>query len=206
MTFCLPQQDDRDQNGAVFRASSGGRQDIARFVASSDRPNGSGRTRSRISYSLPPERPQEASAEPPRTYDEFRAAVSRRNRPLKGQLATAAAFLLTHPYDVAFDTVRDLASRAGVSPSTFVRLAQDLGLPSFSRLRRLFEQHLLSNASASAASTGSNRLSHVVQMAEQTLQRIDLVVSGAAITEAVQVLAPADTIFLVGLRAHPGRS
>ena len=198
----IPQGGDKDHAGTGSRSPVEDRHAIFRSVASSDRPTASGRTRSRTS-GLPLDRSHPAPDGPLATYDDFREAVSRRRQPLKPQLAKAATFLLDHPDDVAFDTLRTLASRAGVSPSTFVRLAQSLGLPSFSNLRKLFEQRLVSNASASVLSIGRDRLSHVIETAEQELREIDVSVSGAAITKAAQVLAPADTIFLVGLKAMP---
>ena len=57
---------------------------------------------------------------------------------LPGQLKTAAKRLLDHPDDVALLSMRELAKRADVTPSTMTRLAQRLGFDGFEQLRQVY--------------------------------------------------------------------
>ena len=51
------------------------------------------------------------------------------------QLQKAAAFVLDHPDDVGFSSVRDLAAAAGVKPNTMVRMARAVGFDGFEDFR-----------------------------------------------------------------------
>ncbi len=63
------------------------------------------------------------------------------------QLQKAAAFVLDHPDDVGFSSVRDLARAAGVKPNTMVRMARAAGFDGFEDFRDPFRSELKSRAS-----------------------------------------------------------
>ncbi|MDP6573348.1 MAG: MurR/RpiR family transcriptional regulator [Rhodospirillales bacterium] len=61
---------------------------------------------------------------------------------LSPQLQRAARHVLDRPDDVALMSMRGLAARAGVHPSTMVRLARAFDFTSYNQLREPFQQHL----------------------------------------------------------------
>ncbi|MCZ4354247.1 MurR/RpiR family transcriptional regulator [Roseovarius aestuarii] len=61
---------------------------------------------------------------------------------LPRQVALAARYVVDHPDDVPLISMRDLATRAGVSPATMLRLAQTLGFDSWGDFRALHVDHL----------------------------------------------------------------
>ncbi|MCV6547927.1 MAG: MurR/RpiR family transcriptional regulator [Cohaesibacter sp.] len=56
------------------------------------------------------------------------------------QMKIAASYVLEHPGDVAFQSVRQLAKAADVHPSTIVRLAQTAGFATFEPFRKVFQK------------------------------------------------------------------
>jgi DNA-binding MurR/RpiR family transcriptional regulator len=56
---------------------------------------------------------------------------------LPPQLQQAARWVLDHPADVALLTTREQARRSGLTPATFTRLAQRLGLDGFDAVRAI---------------------------------------------------------------------
>lgn len=70
---------------------------------------------------------------------------------LSAELRKAARFLVDHPDDVALASMRVLAARSGVTPTTFVRLARRLGFDDWAALRRPFENRLRAGGTPFAA-------------------------------------------------------
>jgi DNA-binding MurR/RpiR family transcriptional regulator len=66
------------------------------------------------------------------------ARLTERFEELPTQLRLAARWVLDHPADVALLTTREQARRTGLSPATFTRLAQSLGLPGYDALRAAY--------------------------------------------------------------------
>lgn len=62
------------------------------------------------------------------------------------QLRKAAAYVLDHPEDVGFSSVRDLATAAEVKPNTMVRMARATGFDGFEDFRSPFRSELKSRA------------------------------------------------------------
>lgn len=75
-------------------------------------------------------------------YDSLQAHVVEQLPELSAELRKAARFLVDHPDDVALVSMRMLASRSDVTPTTFVRLARRLGFDDWAALRRPFENRL----------------------------------------------------------------
>jgi DNA-binding MurR/RpiR family transcriptional regulator len=57
---------------------------------------------------------------------------------LPKQLQITARFIIDHPHEVGVQTMRRLASEAGVHPNSFVRLARHLGFDGYDALRERF--------------------------------------------------------------------
>ncbi|MEH6627993.1 MAG: MurR/RpiR family transcriptional regulator [Motiliproteus sp.] len=61
---------------------------------------------------------------------------------LSPQLKKAAGYLLESPVDFALQPIRKTAERAGVAPSTLMRLAKILGFDRYDELRQVFQRAL----------------------------------------------------------------
>lgn len=79
---------------------------------------------------------------PPSSVPELKEAFRLRARDLKGGRLEVAKFALSHPYEVAFASAREVASRAGVSTSTVMRLINDLGFEKYAAFQQLFREEL----------------------------------------------------------------
>ncbi|WP_273142680.1 MurR/RpiR family transcriptional regulator [Halomonas sp.] len=129
---------------------------------------------------------------------------------LSPQLKLAAGYVLEHPVEVAFQSIRKSASAARVTASSLVRLAKRLGFDSYEQFREVFQ---------SAVQAGpvelSGRASQLRNMASQTDDQIFLDVGDAAfdnigrlftadnqvrVREAARLLLGADRIPVVGFR------
>lgn len=58
------------------------------------------------------------------------------------QLRKAAAYVLDHPDEIGFSSVRELAAAAAVKPNTLVRMAQAVGCDGFEDFREAFRNRL----------------------------------------------------------------
>ena len=118
------------------------------------------------------------------------------------RLKQAAAYLLANPDEVAFEPVATIARHAMLSPSALVRLAQSIGFHGFSQLQEVFQRRLLPGGGAAAPVPpfGNDRLHGFAFAAEQSLRRLDAEISRTMLERAVELLAPAHTIFIVGQR------
>lgn len=70
---------------------------------------------------------------------------------LSSELRKAARFLVDHPNEVPLVSMRVLASRSGVTPTTFVRLARRLGFGDWAALRKPFASRLRAGNATFAA-------------------------------------------------------
>ncbi|MGI9296021.1 MAG: MurR/RpiR family transcriptional regulator, partial [Pseudomonadales bacterium] len=61
---------------------------------------------------------------------------------LPPQLQAAARYLLENPEDVGLNSMRTVASEAGVKPATISRLTKVLGFSGYDQLREPFRQRL----------------------------------------------------------------
>ncbi len=118
-----------------------------------------------------------------------------------------ADFILNHVEEAAFLSAHELADRVGTSSSTVVRFARSLGYdgyPAFlvdlqSLLKWRVTPSVKLRTTLSSLSEGENLLCESlradIQALEETLQSIDI----EAFEKAVDVLAEADCIYLIGL-------
>lgn len=65
------------------------------------------------------------------------------------QLRKAAAYVLDHPADVGFASVRELADAAAVKPNTLVRMARAIGFEGYDEFRQPFRRELRSQTTFS---------------------------------------------------------
>lgn len=131
---------------------------------------------------------------------------------LPRRLRQTAAFALEHPDEMALGTAASVAERAGVQASTLVRFAQTLGFAGFSDLQSVFRTHLRNrwpnyserlktlHETALDKSDPMRLLNGFAESAAQSIARMRATVTREEFDRAVDILAPAETIYLAGQR------
>jgi len=129
---------------------------------------------------------------------------------LSPQLKLAAGYVLEHPLDIAFQSIRKSATAAQVTPSTLVRLAKRLGFESYDLFREVFQ-----SAVQSGPVELSGKASQLRSLASQTDDQVFLDVGDAAfdnigrlftadnqgrVREAAQMILAARKVAVVGFR------
>lgn len=107
--------------------------------------------------------------------DEINQQLAEAYPDLSPQLKLAAVYVLEHPLDIAFQSIRKSAAAAAVTPSTLVRLAKRLNFDSYELFREVFQ---------SAVQAGpvelSGRASKLRNLASHTDDQVFLDVGDAA--------------------------
>lgn len=149
---------------------------------------------------------------PPKDFQGLRARISGRASELPKRLTQVAAYALEHPDEIAFGTVSSIAGEAQVQPSTLVRFSQAMGYRGFSELQDVFRsrlrgrildyderiarlrQHALASSKPNAAFHG------FCDASEKSIAALREKLDPAGLDRAVELLAGAQTIYLIGLR------
>jgi DNA-binding MurR/RpiR family transcriptional regulator len=148
---------------------------------------------------------------PPRDLPSLRAMIVDRQERLPKRLLQAGQFALAHPQDMAFGTIAEVAQSASVQPSTLVRFAQALGYAGFSDLQAVFRAHArdrwpdyrerLDGLRSDPLESGpSGLLAGFARASMTSIGRLQDTLDPAALQQAVEVLAQADTLYLLGAR------
>jgi DNA-binding MurR/RpiR family transcriptional regulator len=150
--------------------------------------------------------------EVPRDFASLKSRIVEKAAALPRRLNQVASYAIEHPDEIAFGTVASIATAAQVQPSTLVRFAQSLGYHGFSDLQDVFRSRLrerilnyderiehlrLHDEKASKASVIFGGFSDAAQ---KSLADLKEKLDPEKLEEAVEGLAKADTIYLVGLR------
>lgn len=151
----------------------------------------------------------------PGTVEDLRAEIVLRYESLSKRLKQIARYILDEPNDIALETLAVIAARCDVQPSTIVRFAKTFGFEGASQMQRLFRDGLLStnaalgyservrqlNETTSAASAKpADLLAEFVEGNILALQNLLQTVSRAEIRAAVDMIAKAKTVHVVGYR------
>lgn len=147
----------------------------------------------------------------PRDFPALRALIAARAPTLPRRLTQVATFALDNPDDIAFGTAASVAQRSGVQPSTLVRFSQALGYQGFSDLQDVFrarlrdrvpsyEERLKQLREHGGASKSGLLLQGFADAAERSVADLRLKLDPETLDTAVEILAKAETIYLVGLR------
>ncbi len=150
----------------------------------------------------------------PATVDEFRDRLLAVSDTLPKRLRQCADYLAMNTDKIAVSTVAALAQDAGVQPSAFMRFCQLMGFSGFSELQKIFRQdytqrwpNYSARLDALRAETGGNPhdlLVEFVDTGRASLESLTTTVDPGALQNAVDILAAAPTIHLIGLkRAFP---
>ncbi|EJC70301.1 MurR/RpiR family transcriptional regulator [Rhizobium sp. 1AS11] len=147
----------------------------------------------------------------PRDFESLRSTIIERKASMPKRLAQVAAFALGNPDEIAFGTTASIAAASDVQPSTLVRLAHHLGYGGFSDLQSIFrerlrdrtlsyEERLVTLEQSSGDDEDANLLSGFIAAANQSVNRLAATVQSDTFTKAVNILADAETIYLIAKR------
>lgn len=153
-----------------------------------------------------------AAAQLPQDFEALRALTMARREGLPKRLVQVAEYALTHPDEIAFGTTTEIAAKAQVQPSTLVRFAKSLGYAGFSDLQEVFRSRLKDRWPNYQERLAALRQSHdprsgsgalldgFVGAAAASLQRLHKTTDPHTIDQAADVLARAETIYIIGQR------
>ncbi|MGO7421057.1 MurR/RpiR family transcriptional regulator [Rhizobium ruizarguesonis] len=147
----------------------------------------------------------------PRDFESLRSTIIERKANMPKRLAQVAAFALGNHDEIAFGTTASIAAASDVQPSTLVRLAHHLGYGGFSDLQSIFrerlrdrtlsyEERLVTLEQSNGDDEDANLLSGFIAAANQSVNRLAATVQSDTFTKAVNILANAETIYLIAKR------
>ena len=149
---------------------------------------------------------------PPRDFAALKALIAERAQALPKRLTQIASFALENPDEIAFGTVSSSAEQAQVQPSTLVRFSQALGYQGFSDMQEIFRSRLrdrilnyderLQQLREHARETSKpNVIFHgFCEASAKSIAALQEKLDPASLDGAVEQLAAAETIYLIGLR------
>lgn len=151
-----------------------------------------------------------ASPLPPETLESLFQAIARRADELPKRLGQCADYVARNPDRVAVSTVAEVAAASGVQPSAVMRFCQEFGFTGFSQMQRLFRDEYsrkwpdyatrLRNLRAAGASGPAALLAEFVDAGRHSLERLMETIDAGTLDRAVDVLAAAPLVHLVGYR------
>ncbi|MEX3009850.1 MurR/RpiR family transcriptional regulator [Hoeflea sp. TYP-13] len=148
----------------------------------------------------------------PRDFESLRSLIIERRGALPRRLAQVAKYALDHPDEIAFGTAASIANAADVQPSTLVRFAHQLGYEGFSDLQKVFQERLRDRTTSyedrlkALKTIGEDQaeeaalLDGFLSAAQRSLQDFSASIDPGTLSRAVNILARADTIYLVAKR------
>lgn len=159
-----------------------------------------------------------ADSPPPQDYEELIRVIHDRHDTMSKTYQRISVYLTQNPNDVAVHSVNAIAERCGIHASSFVRFAQSLGYKGFKELQALFQRRLATAAPGFEARVkaletelqGSEDRSEMGFLRDlvvrdiASLQSLLEDINPAALTLAADLLAKAETVYLLGqLRSAP---
>jgi DNA-binding MurR/RpiR family transcriptional regulator len=149
---------------------------------------------------------------PPRDFAALKVQITERAQSLPKRLTQIAAFALDNPDEIAFGTVSSIAEQADVQPSTLVRFSQAMGYQGFSDMQEIFRSRLRDRIlnygerirqlreHALVASKPNVIFQGFCDATGKSIAGLREKLDPAELDLAVDLLAKAKTIYLIGLR------
>ncbi|GAA5542722.1 MurR/RpiR family transcriptional regulator [Brucella sp. NBRC 113783] len=151
-----------------------------------------------------------ASSPAPTTVKEFEARLLEVSDRLPKRLKQCADFVAANQDRIAVSTVAEMADGAGVQSSAFMRFCQLLGFSGFSEMQKLFRESYaggwpdystrLEHLRETAANSAPALLAEFAEAGRTSLEGLLKTIEPEALERAVEILARAETIHLVGIR------
>lgn len=160
-----------------------------------------------------------ATASPPATVDAFLQRASAEFAVLSRQLKAIARYVERHRDHLGLEKIQDVAARCEVQPSAVVRFAKHFGYSGYSDLQRVFRDGMTQRIAPSR--NYQARIRQVVESARGALSPADIAqefvggtiaglqelqrdLQGSQLDDAVELLAAAPALWVVGSRrAYP---
>jgi DNA-binding MurR/RpiR family transcriptional regulator len=152
------------------------------------------------------------SSTPPQDFTTLRALIVAKAPDMPRRLTQVASYALEFPDEMAFGTVAVIAQQADVQPSTLVRFAQALGYPGFGDLQDIFRLRMRERVlnyeerldqlreHARASGTAGIIFDGFADASAKSISNLREKLDIQNLEKAVDTLACADTIYLIGLR------
>lgn len=150
------------------------------------------------------------SSPAPATVKEFEARLLEVSDRLPKRLKQCAGFVAANQDRIAVSTVAEMADGAGVQSSAFMRFCQLLGFSGFSEMQKLFRESYaggwpdystrLEHLRETAANSAPALLAEFAEAGRTSLEGLLKTIEPEALEKAVEILARAETIHLVGIR------
>ncbi|MEL4069808.1 MurR/RpiR family transcriptional regulator [Ochrobactrum sp. GPK 3] len=150
------------------------------------------------------------SSPAPATVKEFEARLLEVSDRLPKRLKQCADFVAANQDRIAVSTVAEMADGAGVQSSAFMRFCQLLGFSGFSEMQKLFRESYaggwpdystrLEHLRETAANSAPALLAEFAEAGRTSLEGLLKTIEPEALEKAVEILARAETIHLVGIR------
>jgi len=147
---------------------------------------------------------------PPATVEEFRERLAARLAEMPKRLRQCAEYIGANTDRIAVSTVAELAAGADVPPSALMRFCQIMGFSGFSGMQRLFREAYapgwpdystrLRNLKETGAGSPPALLAEFVEAGHASLEALAKSVDETALMAAVDQLARAHTVHVVGFR------
>lgn len=150
------------------------------------------------------------------TLETLRSDIVRRYEELSPRLQQVAKYVLENPNDMALQTLAVIAERCEVQPSTIVRFAKTFGYEGASDMQELFKDEMLTQApspsyaerirqfSRRAGAAGALAPQDVMhEFADSNilaLEHLKSSVRKADLERAVDLIAGANAVYIIGLR------
>jgi DNA-binding MurR/RpiR family transcriptional regulator len=157
-----------------------------------------------------------SAATPPQTSEELRAAILDKYEGLSKRLQQIARYVLDEPNAVALETLAVIGERAGVQPSAIVRFAKAIGFESASQMQKVIRDGLIAGSAvlgyservrqfsegvqSRGAGGPADVLSEFVEGNVLALQNLRELVAADDLRAAVDLIAEAETVYVVGFR------
>jgi len=148
----------------------------------------------------------------PRDFHALCALITERRVELPRRLLQVADYAIARPQDIAFGTVVQIAKSAKVQPSTLVRFGRALGYNGFTDLQEVFKSQARQRwpdypQRLEALRTEDDQdhsparlLQGFARVSAESVERVASGVSAASLEQAVEILARAQTIYLLATR------
>ena len=146
----------------------------------------------------------------PLSVEEFRARLTLISGDLPRRLRQCADYIAANTDRIAVSTVAELSAGADVPPSALMRFCQILGFSGFSEMQKLFRDAYapgwpdyatrLKNLKDGGAGSPSALLGEFIEAGRLSLEALAKSADEVALAQAVQLLARAETVHVVGLR------
>jgi len=150
----------------------------------------------------------------PASFDSLRHEVQARYDELSPHLQRLARLALEDPNSFALETVTSLAQTAEVQPSTLIRFAKEFGYSGFTDMQKVFRLRLIEGAPAYREQIYQHRrrleataehdpmaiLQEFTDASILCLERLKDTIEPVALARAIEMMAAADHIYVIGQR------